>query len=633
MRRGVLVSVAILTSVLAAACDAQEPPPQMKGTLVALSGGALWQLRAGTGDRLQSTRIAGGPDAEVVGASISPDHRLLAYLTTPLAAVAQPEQHPYATRLVLRDLRAGRERTLVRELPTMGSPNMPVARSLEGCVAFSPSGRRLLTMGRAGPAAGARALIVLDLADPGGAPLVVGREAFMEEPHEPSGYGYAEVTCGRWLDDHRVAFDRRGAPPDRDERTWLPPDRTTVATLDRGAVELSDTMWRWSPVASCKGRHLLKARFHTREEEDHYLRDGVPADGQWVDVFDRVHPPEDAETEERAPGGLYTFEPSTCRAFVVGESSIYTIDRLASHSRMRESKRIDWHNRSYEPGSHGRPVWQPEDGTDTLAIPTVDGITLVDVSSGLLTDLAVSLPRHHGRLTLVDWAPAEPAAVRSPAAQPAVASSPPPTALSLAATTAQDRWHDGAGIDLCASAVVAPARRLASKVLARQPRAPEPGDRTTRATGSSCSFLMQTRDGRRMRVEVEARGHASTVDAETAYRAIPERAFAQESGADGWSGTAESGRIGDKIESFLRRGKQPGHGDVWEVLIHARSANLHGRVRLFLTRNERAEDLNRLVDVTHQILAATLAQVPVADPARSARTGAAGRKRPAAGGR
>lgn len=209
------------------------PKPDLAGRILAFDHGA----ERGEG-RVVEVRdgVAKAVVEGAIAADLSPDGQQLAYVRDNGA-------------LVRRDLATGTETAIA--VSVLASPD---------CLSWSPDGGRLAFLGAAdgglyvttvdGPAkwvdlpkteryVESAEGFVLPQADPGGAAVVL----------------VSEITCGRWLDDRRLVFDRvvdMPATVTRDEEETsqqVPADTTTVAVVD--PLQLVDSPERWRLEDRC----------------------------------------------------------------------------------------------------------------------------------------------------------------------------------------------------------------------------------------------------------------------------------------------------------------------------------------------------------------------------------------------
>jgi hypothetical protein len=221
------------------AVPSPPPGPTVSGRILVFSAEARTVAEVRPGGT--ATLVEGA-----VAAALSPDGRSLAYATG-------------RGELSVRTVDGDTERLVaVRR----GGDTVAVA---PGCLQWSPDGRRLsffaLPYGD---------LYVSTLDGVATRVEAVKRETYQETAGQfvipradPTGSTVelkAEVTCGRWLDERRLVFDRVAAMPgavtlDEDERDApVPADTTTVATLE--PLRLVDSPDRWRVDDRC-GEHVL----------------------------------------------------------------------------------------------------------------------------------------------------------------------------------------------------------------------------------------------------------------------------------------------------------------------------------------------------------------------------------------
>ncbi|TQM10964.1 hypothetical protein [Pseudonocardia kunmingensis] len=253
-RLTLLPSVLVLVGALAACgSDGGEPPvtgppgPPLSGRLLALdgTGGTVFTISAVDGLPRTTTVVTG-----VEQAALSPDRTTLAWAGKDGS-------------LTLRVLDTGEERAVA---PVPGGAGV-------GCLAWSPDGGRLVTFSR-----GARTTFVAGLdgtvvqidevnsapyhRSSGGISIPVPGAPPPAAP-VPSVAASSELTCPRWVDSTRLVFDRvvempssisveEGERPDP-----VPPDTTTVATVEGGSVRLDDSPVRWRLHDECGGRVII----------------------------------------------------------------------------------------------------------------------------------------------------------------------------------------------------------------------------------------------------------------------------------------------------------------------------------------------------------------------------------------
>lgn len=241
------------------------PGPDLAGRILAFDHGAqpgegrVVEVRDGTA----ATVVDG-----VIAADLSPDGRQLAYVRDGGA-------------LVRRDLGTGAETAIAVGVPA--SPD---------CLSWSPDGGRLAFLGAADgglyvtTADGVATRVdvrkqeryvesaegyILPQAEPGGAAVVL----------------FSEITCGRWLDDRRLVFDRVVDMPatvtlDQEEPSQqVPADTTTVAVLD--PVRLVDSPERWRLEDRC-GDHVMTFVDDGTTGERYVLAPGTVGDDVLADT-------------------------------------------------------------------------------------------------------------------------------------------------------------------------------------------------------------------------------------------------------------------------------------------------------------------------------------------------------------
>ncbi len=220
------------------------PGPELTGRLLAFDHGA----RPGEG-RVVEVRDGTATEAVtgVLAADLSQDGRQLAYVRDD-------------GTLVRRDLASGADTPIAVTVPA--GPD---------CLSWSPAGTRLVFLGRAD---GGLYVTTVDGATtrvdvPKQEWYVESAEGFVLPKTEPGGASVplsSELTCGRWLDDRRLVFDRVSTMPavvtlddsntgnntgsDTGEPTrQVPADTTTVAVLD--PLRLVDAPARWRLEDRC----------------------------------------------------------------------------------------------------------------------------------------------------------------------------------------------------------------------------------------------------------------------------------------------------------------------------------------------------------------------------------------------
>jgi len=215
------------------------PGPELTGRLLAFDHGS----EAGAG-RVVEVR-GGAPVTEVVTGVIAAD----------LGAAGQLAYVRADGAIVRRDLAAGTDTVIPATVPAGAD-----------CLSWSPDGTRLDYLGRAD---GGLYVTTVDGATtkvdvPKQQWYTESAEGYVLPQPKPGGASVpltGELTCGRWLDDRRLVFDRVADMPgavtleDDEEPTRLvPADTTTVAVLD--PLRLVDSPEPWRLEDRC-GDHVM----------------------------------------------------------------------------------------------------------------------------------------------------------------------------------------------------------------------------------------------------------------------------------------------------------------------------------------------------------------------------------------
>lgn len=363
MRRG-LVVLGVLGLVLAgcrsgggskaapagSSAPSKAPPVKVAGKLLMLTGKGLQVLTQQADGHLSGVPfdVAQTEDFEF---EVTADHKTFVYRS--------------GTVVTARTIADGSERKLAGDAATKGL-----------CLRASPDGKHV-SFPRADD------LVVVDLA---GKVTVLDK---VKKGKYSIGGGpgaqvaaTSELTCGEWLDDTHVKFDRRRQMPESvsveitDVRTVVKADTTTVAVLGGKTPKLIDAPSMWQATAECGQRIAAAAgskdALHLRE------RTGDAELGK-AGVFTG---PDAALAGTTAGAGAVLFAPGSCRPwlYTTATRTFQTIDPATRAVGAEPVVRLPAGGGSLR--MYDEPAtWQPVPNAEVLAVVVDKQVAVVDLGA------------------------------------------------------------------------------------------------------------------------------------------------------------------------------------------------------------------------------------------------------------
>ncbi|MET7419692.1 hypothetical protein [Dactylosporangium sp. NPDC005555] len=225
-----------------ASSPSKPPPPKVAGKLLVTTVNGL-KLLTQEADGHMTIAPFDVPRSDDFDYELSADHKTFVYRSGKVVTA--------------RTVADGKERQIAADA---------LARSL--CLRVSPDGRHV-SFRRA------EDLVVADLAGKATVLDKVKKEQYTLGGITPVS-ATSELTCGEWLDDTHVKFDRRKQMPQQvsveitDSTTVVKADTTTVAVLGGKTPKLLDSPKMWQPTAMCGKRVAVslgssKEALHFRE--------------------------------------------------------------------------------------------------------------------------------------------------------------------------------------------------------------------------------------------------------------------------------------------------------------------------------------------------------------------------------
>ncbi|MEU5085191.1 hypothetical protein [Streptomyces sp. NPDC021356] len=396
-------AAATATLLMLSACSSGPKPPDIAapavtGTLyvagTAKDGtAAVWQVTHGSAHRLLGDSPAALP---VTSVSLSPDGRRLAYVSHGIMYVkdlSTGQAHPAHTPGSIGEERA----------TDVGMPDD------SRCSTWSPDGRHVAFTVE-------RGVFVYDASGAGrqvsGRPVSQWREGqrdlrdLASAPTYHDASAASDITCARWIDDTRLAFDRLGRDHADTIGSAAEADTTTIARIDTKQPELTNLLARWTASGVCRGRVLLD--FHPEQSvsvtpspvPNAARRPGVPLLVNAGALNYRAYSdnPRTAGADLSAArlsgtGAFWTFIPGTCRLVGAVPKSpdagtydylVTTVDAGTGASPQQRTLALAVGKGSplSRPGS-GYVVANPRPGAQTVAYPAADGeVGVVDLATG-----------------------------------------------------------------------------------------------------------------------------------------------------------------------------------------------------------------------------------------------------------